>query len=108
MTARTRPLGATAIWDQVMATAGWQCQCKGACGSRHSRSGLRCDGTTRLAIGPVDLALPAEVSASLPAEQLRAWCPKCHGAALRRHRADAEMRRRMESEPPPALFDINP
>jgi hypothetical protein len=103
------PLGASALWRAVMEAAGHQCHCSGACGSRHTNSGMRCHRTAthhRLLIAPADLLLTPAAAAAVPAEQLLAWCPDCHRAALGRQRAADRERRRLEEQPPAALFDL--
>ncbi len=104
------PLGASALWQTVMEAAGHQCQCSGGlCGSRHSKSGLRCHRTGphhRLIAAPRDLTLSPTAAAAVPAEQLLAWCPDCHRAALGKQRAAARELERIENPEPAALFEI--
>lgn len=104
------PLGASAIWRAVMEAAGYQCQCSGgACGSRHASSGMRCHRTAthrRLLAAPADLTLSPAAAAAVPAEQLLAWCPDCHRAALGRQRASERERKRHQDPEPAALFDL--
>ncbi|MGW3045838.1 hypothetical protein ACWC9T_38860 [Kitasatospora sp. NPDC001159] len=90
------PVAATPAWTDVMARAERTCECTGACGSRHGRSGLRCDtrhgqylkghkGPVRLSVGQPDLT--DREAAVLPPAELRAWCPSCWRGADRRRRA---------------------
>ena len=109
--AATRPpLGASALWETVMEAAGHQCQCSGGlCGSRHSKSGLRCHRTGthhRLIAAPADLTLSPIAAAAVPAEQLLAWCPDCHKGALGKQRAAARELERLETPEPSALFEL--
>lgn len=101
------PLGASAVWQAVMKTAGDQCQCTGACGSQHSKTGLRCSKVTshsRLIVAPVDLTLPPAAAAAVPAEQLRAWCSGCHAGAQRRQLEAQREVQRLEADEPLSLF----
>ncbi|GAA2317528.1 hypothetical protein GCM10010234_74540 [Streptomyces hawaiiensis] len=106
---RRPPLGASAVWQAVMEPAEYRCQCSGACGSQHTKTGRRCHRTTgghRLLIAPADLLLSPAAAAAVPAEQLLAWCPDCHRAALGRQRAADRERKRLEQPEPAALFDL--
>jgi hypothetical protein len=70
---------------------------------------MRCHRTTtshRLIVAPADLLLPPAAAAAVPTEQLLAWCPGCHTAALNRQRAAQQERRRLEIPAPAALFDL--
>lgn len=93
-----------------METAEYQCQCTGGrCGSQHSKSGRRCHrtaGSHRLLVAPADLLLTPAAAAAVPAEQLLAWCPDCHRAALGRQRAAARELQRLEVPEPAALFEL--
>ncbi|MFI9366983.1 hypothetical protein ACIG5E_39025 [Kitasatospora sp. NPDC053057] len=90
------PIAAPQAWTAVMARANRTCECTGACGTRHSKSGLRCDirhgqylkgskGPVRITIGQPGLN-DHEAAAPPPAE-LAAWCPSCWRGADRRRRA---------------------
>lgn len=106
---RRPPLGAATVWQAVMEAAGYQCHCSGACGSQHSKTDRRCHrtaGSHRLLVAPADLLLSPAAAAAVPAEQLLAWFPDCHRAALGRQRAADRERRRLESPEPAALFDL--
>lgn len=101
------PLGTPRVWAVVMSAAGHQCQCTGACGSRHSDTGLRCATTTEhapLLAAPADLLLSTAAAASVPAGELLAWCPGCHRRATTRQRRDARERHRLEDAQPDSLF----
>jgi hypothetical protein len=106
------PLGTPRVWEAVMSAAGHRCQCTGACGSKHSRSGMRCEATTErraLLAAPADLLLTPVAAAAVPPEQLLAWCPACHSKAIARQRADARERARQEAADDLdalALFDL--
>jgi hypothetical protein len=91
-----------------MEPAEFRCQCSGACGSQHAKTERRCHRTAssyRLLVAPADLLLSPAAAAAVPAEQLLAWCPDCHRAALSRQRAAERERKRLE-EQPAALFDL--
>ncbi|MFE7347577.1 hypothetical protein [Streptomyces griseus] len=103
------PLGTPRAWAAVMSAAGHRCQCTGACGSKHSKSGLRCDETTDhapLLAAPADLTLSTVAAAAVPVADLTAWCTGCHRKATARQRADARQRARQETPEPSALFDL--
>lgn len=93
-----------------MEAADYQCQCAGGlCGSRHSKTGLRCHRSAeshRLLVAPSDLLLTPAAAAAVPAEQLLAWCPDCHRGALGKQRAAARELKRLEEPEPAALFEI--
>ncbi|MCX5166384.1 hypothetical protein OOK39_46065 [Streptomyces sp. NBC_00264] len=97
------PLGTPRTWAAVMSAAGHRCHCTGACGSRHSDSGMQCDQTTEhaeLYAAPADLALSVAAAAAVPAGELLAWCLTCHRKAAARQRA------RQETSEPLGLFDL--
>ncbi|MFJ7280952.1 hypothetical protein [Kitasatospora sp. NPDC098663] len=90
------PIAPTPAWTTVMTRAGYTCECTGACGTRHGRSGLRCDtrhgqylkaakGPARLCVGQPDLS--DREAAALPPADLAAWCPPCWRGTDRRRRA---------------------
>jgi len=102
------PLGNPPAWEAAMNRSESRCECTGACGRPHTRTGSRCDrqhghGEVRLIVAPADLALSLTQAAHAPAEDLRAWCPDCH--RLARRRADAERKARQQP-PAEALFDL--
>lgn len=104
----TRPLVCANTWQVVMEAADYRCQCAGACGSQHSRTGHRCDrqhdqAGERLAAAPVDLTLRPVDAARLPAADLLAWCEGCRTKATRRQRADDANRVRLDT-PTDTLF----
>ncbi|MFH9211444.1 hypothetical protein [Streptomyces globisporus] len=106
MTAEPMPLAATSLFRAVMVAAGWRCQCTGQCGHGHTRTEGRCrhahGGPVLLMAAPADLATPDRIAATLPAQDLRAWCPGCHTAAQRlAHRGSAHGPRQ------PGLFDLD-
>lgn len=102
---RTRPpLVAAALWTAVMERAGNRCECKGACGSKHTdrdKKPGRCEtanGDYVTKIGYVVLlATPRDPinegcfakAAALPARRLIALCPPCQ-AGVKRILARAE------------------
>ncbi|MEV0027325.1 hypothetical protein AB0H45_35095 [Streptomyces atroolivaceus] len=101
------PLGTPRVWAVVMSAAGHRCHCTGACGCKHSKTGLRCDKTTEyvaLIAAPADLTLTATAAAAVPAGELLAWCPPCHSKAAARQRADARERDRQTETELDALF----
>jgi hypothetical protein len=102
------PLGVSAVWEAVMEPAGHQCQCAGGlCGSKHSKTGLRCIRTTshgRLIVAPTDLTLSPVAAAAVPVEQLRAWCPDCHSKAQNRQLANKRELERQQADEPLSLF----
>lgn len=103
------PLGTPRAWAVVMSAAGHRCHCTGACGSKHSKSALRCDETTEhapLLAAPADLTLPTAAAAAVPVGELLAWCVDCHRKAGARQRADARERARQQAAEPAALFDL--
>ncbi|WP_442803397.1 hypothetical protein OG411_17410 [Streptomyces pseudogriseolus] len=105
---RRPPLGATAVWEAVMATAGHRCQCSGGlCGSQHAKTGNRCIETTtrgRLLVAPLDLTLSDVAAAAVPAEDLRAWCLGCHAKAHKRQLANQRELEQQAADEPLALF----
>ncbi|MEU4032951.1 hypothetical protein [Streptomyces collinus] len=110
---KSQPLAAVATWLPVMDAAGYRCQCAGECGNPHAKTDGRCprehDGYTskhghliRLMAAPADPATPSAVAVTLPASGLRAWCPDCFGAAIRRARAQTAP----AAGDAPGLFDL--
>jgi hypothetical protein len=99
MTVRPPIVGA-ALWTTVMNNAGHRCECRGACGKKHSASGQRTQGRCDLENGKhiskrgevVLLAMPRDpinegdfaTAASLPAHRLAAMCPDCYDAVRRK------------------------
>ena len=98
------PLAGAEIWTAVMAAATSakermpRCQCRGVCGTAHSKSAGWCprkhgdrqqttdrfkEGTVKLIAAPIDLKLSPQAAAALPASDLTAWCPSCHDGARR-------------------------
>jgi len=103
------PLGTPRAWAVVMAAAEHRCHCTGACGSKHSKSAMRCDRSTRdaqMLAAPADLALSPVAAAAVPVAELLAWCPSCHRKAAARQRAANCERQRAEQPDPDALFDL--
>ncbi|MFF1934324.1 hypothetical protein [Streptomyces sp. NPDC058228] len=101
------PLGTPAVWVTVMTAAGHRCHCTGACGSKHSKSGLQCDRDTdreHLLAAPADLLLTTAAAAAVPAAELLAWCADCHRKATARQRAAERERRRQDEQQPDSLF----
>lgn len=102
MTVRPPIVGA-ALWTAVMKKAGHRCECRGACGKRHSASGQRTQGRCDLENGKhvskrgevVLIAMPRDpinegsfaVAAQLPASRLAAMCPDCYDAVRRKIKA---------------------
>ena len=97
MTVRPPIVGA-ALWTTVMNRAGHRCECRGACGKKHSASGSRTQGRCDLENGKhiskrgevVLIAMPRDpigegdfaTAAQLPARRLAAMCPDCYDAVL--------------------------
>ncbi|MFF9772021.1 hypothetical protein ACF1GT_36635 [Streptomyces sp. NPDC014636] len=110
---KSQPLAAVATWLPVMEAAGYRCQCSGECGNAHAKTDGRCprehDGYTskhghlvRLMAAPADASTPPARAVTLPASDLRAWCPECYLAATRRARAQAAP----PADDAPGLFDL--
>ncbi|QTD97029.1 hypothetical protein [Streptomyces cyanogenus] len=99
MTVRPPIVGA-ALWTAVMRNAGHRCECRGACGKKHSAPGQRTQGRCDLENGKhiskrgevVLIAMPRDpinegdfvTAASLPARRLAAMCPDCYDAVRRK------------------------
>ncbi|MFF7202053.1 hypothetical protein [Streptomyces sp. NPDC008141] len=107
----SEPLAAVNTWIPVMEAAGRRCQCTGECGNPHTRGEGRCprehDSYTskhgrrvRLMAAPADPSTPPTQAVRLPASQLRAWCPECYAAAIRRARTATP------AAEAPGLFDL--
>ncbi|MEV5976136.1 hypothetical protein [Streptomyces sp. NPDC052114] len=90
----SEPIVGAGLFRTVMNAAGSRCQCEGQCGQPHTKSQGRCphehDHYTskhgrlvRLMAAPADPLTSTVAAASLPASELRAWCPDCHTAARR-------------------------
>ncbi|WP_251093117.1 hypothetical protein [Streptomyces sp. Caat 7-52] len=110
---KSQPLAAVNTWLPVMEAAGYRCQCAGECGNLHAKTDGRCprehDGYTskhghliRLMAAPSDPSTPPTQAVTLPADGLRAWCPECYTAAIRRARAQAAP----SADDAPGLFDL--
>jgi hypothetical protein len=83
-----------------MKNAGHRCECRGACGKKHSANGRRTQGRCDLENGKhiskrgevVLIAMPRDPinegcfvkAASLPARRLAAMCPDCHDGVRRK------------------------
>jgi hypothetical protein len=90
-----------------MDVASNQCQCAGACGSLHSKTGRRCPKATshaRLIAAPVNLTLPPAAAAAVPVKELRAWCSGCHASAQRRQLEAQREVQVLKSDKPLSLF----
>jgi hypothetical protein len=94
-----------------MDEAGSRCQCLGACGKAHANGEDRClreHGTAqRLLVAPADphaLLWPAHKAATLPRQELAAWCPSCHDSARNRARRTAQETVPARAAEPDALF----
>ncbi|WP_432188649.1 hypothetical protein [Streptomyces sp. Tue6028] len=107
----SEPLAAVNTWLPVMEAAGRRCQCTGACGNEHAKGEGRClrehdrfsskhGHRIRLMAAPADPLTPPARAVTLPHSELRAWCPQCHTAAVRRARAAAP------AVEVPGLFDL--
>ncbi|MEU0894228.1 hypothetical protein [Streptomyces massasporeus] len=94
---KSQPIVGAALFTAVMEAAGYRCQCGGECGQLHTKGDGRCQHEhdhytskhgrrVRLMAAPVDPLATDVAAARLPASELRAWCPDCHGAAARRAR----------------------
>lgn len=111
------PVGELPLWEAVMNTAGYVCQCTGQCGKTHRQSQGRCDrahgqraavhgGHIVLLAAPADpahLTLPPHRVAALPVTALAAWCPACHDSARNRATKQARTTTPPESD---ALFAL--
>ncbi|MFJ7180987.1 hypothetical protein ACIQXA_32360 [Streptomyces massasporeus] len=109
---KSQPLVAVNVWRPVMESACWRCQCTGQCGNPHAKTDGRCprehDRYTskhghlvRLMAAPADVLTPPVKAVTLPAEELRAWCPECHTAATRKTRTATA-----PADEAPGLFEI--
>ncbi|WP_052433365.1 hypothetical protein [Streptacidiphilus carbonis] len=113
------PVGELPLWEAVMNTAAYTCQCTGQCGRSHTKTGKRCDrehgalaavhgGRILLLAAPADPAAmtqPVHRLVTLSASALAAWCPACHDGA----RSRAAKQQRATTPPPPdtdALFAL--
>lgn len=113
------PVGELPLWEAVMNTAAFTCQCTGQCGKTHKQTAGRCDrehgapaavhsGRILLLAAPADPAAmtqPVHRLVTLPASALAAWCPACHDGARNR----ATKQQRATTPPPPesdALFTL--
>ncbi|WP_433340612.1 hypothetical protein [Streptomyces sp. CA-253872] len=94
------PLVVAALHQAVLTAYGLRCWCTGQCGRPHKKGAGRCeaehDGWTskhgrriHLVAAPADLLTPARVAVTLPAGELRAWCPDCYDATRRAQRKAA-------------------
>ncbi|MEU3494442.1 hypothetical protein ABZ747_13245 [Kitasatospora cineracea] len=116
MTGRIPPLAGAELWQAVMRAAAGRCQCRGACGKSHAKSGGRCDlvhggyvrhsggGTVHLIAAPADpaaLLLPPHKVAALPRSALVAWCGPCFDHARTTARRACEQ---AATDEPDALF----
>ncbi|WP_328553413.1 hypothetical protein [Streptomyces sp. NBC_00358] len=110
---KSQPIVGAALFRTVMEAAGYRCQCSGECGQPHTKGDGRCrhehDHHTskhgrrvRLMAAPADPLATDVAAARLPASELRAWCPDCHGAAAR------HVRRQLPPTPTDqcGLFDL--
>ncbi len=95
----SEPLVLSGQWRVVMRAAGFRCQCTGQCGKTHADGQGRCprehdrytdarQGPARLIAAPAELFADARQAVQVPHEQLRAWCERCYGNAVRRARKD--------------------
>jgi hypothetical protein len=114
MTVRPPIVGA-ALWTAVMKKAGHRCECRGACGKKHSANGQRTQGRCDLENGKhiskkgevVLVAMPRDPvnegefakAAQLPARRLAAMCPLCYDGVLSKIR-------KAEREMPPQEDDL--
>jgi len=116
MTVRPPIVGA-ALWTAVMKNASHRCECRGACGKKHSENGQRTQGRCDLENGKhiskkgevALIAMPRDpigegdfaTAAQLPARRLAAMCPPCYDAVL------AKIRKAVKALPPQedGLFD---
>ncbi|SCD49041.1 hypothetical protein GA0115251_109522 [Streptomyces sp. TverLS-915] len=110
------PLAAAALHHAVLTAHDFRCWCTGQCGRPHKKGGGRCeaehDGWTskrgrriHLIASPADLLTPALLAVTLPAGELRAWCPDCYDATRRAQRKTAAALPTPEQD---ALFDLSP
>ncbi|EFL01367.1 conserved hypothetical protein [Streptomyces sp. SPB78] len=108
------PLAAAALHHTVLAAHGFRCWCTGQCGRPHKKGEGRCeaehDGWTskrgrriHLVAAPADLLTPSRVAVTLPAGELRAWCPDCYDHARRAQRKSATTCAVPEQD---GLFDV--
>ncbi|MET9409557.1 hypothetical protein ABZX90_27890 [Streptomyces sp. NPDC002935] len=94
---KSQPIVGAAVFNTVMEAASHRCQCEGECGQPHTKGDGRCQHEhdhytskhgrrVRLMAAPADPLATDVAAARLPASELRAWCPDCHGAAARHAR----------------------
>ncbi len=81
----------TGLWREVVDRAGGRCECRGACGRKHSNDPAgRCtrEGTQTAPLHavPREPATTRE-AASLPAAAMHALCGPCHDTTARQHAA---------------------
>lgn len=103
----TPPLVGAEIWQQVMARAGYRCQCKWCPGKcRKSADGCPVEARpgVRLVAGPYDPGPdPLRRIRAVPVEDLLAWCPKCWDRKAKdsrktyRHLAERDLKDRTET-----------
>src|SRR3954452_5930044 len=86
------PIAGGRLWHQVIDRAAGVCQCEGACGRRHARTGGRCTvgqaafQPVPLYVAPSDPTVPTDQAWRLRHDQLAAWCGQCLDDARPRHR----------------------
>lgn len=75
------PIVGAEIWQQVMARAGYRCQCKrcpGKCRQTMDGCPVEAGPGVQLIAGPYDPGPdPLRRIRAVPVEELLAWCPKC-------------------------------
>ncbi len=81
----------TGRWREVIDHAGGRCECRGACGRKHSDDPAGRCTRENAETAPLH-AVPREpvttrVAASLPAEAMHALCGRCHDTTARRQAA---------------------
>lgn len=76
----------TGEWHEVVTRAGDRCECRGACGRKHTNGGGRCTHLNSdhalLAAVPRE-PVPTRIAAALPADDLQALCGPCHDGLSR-------------------------
>ena len=95
----------TPRWQEVVDNAGGRCECRGACGRKHSSDPAgRCarEGTQTAPLRAVPRQpVATRVAASLPAADLHALCGPCHETTARKQTAALAQAQRDQADTAP-------